>query len=171
MLTDAIRGLYEYNRWAKLRLIEQAAELTPEQLHQPGDAGHGSFRDTILHLMETQRGWSSWWDESMSPMEAYTFVYDHSDYPDAESLQAEFERLSGANAAFIDSLSDETIARDYTFPLPNGSVFRLPLWKMMLHVANHGTQHRSEAAAMLTQFGHSPGDLDLVTFYNPVSPA
>jgi len=33
---------------------------------------------------------------------------------------------------------------------------------MLLHVANHGTQHRSEVAAMLTAFRYSPGELDFV---------
>ena len=42
---------------------------------------------------------------------------------------------------------------------------------MMLHVANHGTQHRSEVAAMLTGFGHSPGDLDVLGFFNPFGDA
>lgn len=34
----------------------------------------------------------------------------------------------------------------------------------MIHPVNHATQHRSEAAAVLTQFGYSPGDLDLLLF-------
>ena len=34
----------------------------------------------------------------------------------------------------------------------------------LAHLANHGTQHRSEAAMLLTSYGYSPDDLDLIVF-------
>jgi uncharacterized damage-inducible protein DinB len=40
------------------------------------------------------------------------------------------------------------------------------LWHCLLHVVNHGTQHRSEAAAILTGYGYSPGGLDFTAFLN-----
>ena len=40
----------------------------------------------------------------------------------------------------------------------------VPVWQMLVHVVNHGTQHRAEAAALLTLGGRSPGDLDLINY-------
>ena len=41
---------------------------------------------------------------------------------------------------------------------------RRPVLAVLAHLVNHGTQHRSEAAALLTGAGHSPGDLDLIVY-------
>ena len=39
------------------------------------------------------------------------------------------------------------------------------LWNLLVHVVNHGTQFRAEAAVALTDYGHSPGDLDLLLYF------
>ena len=65
------------------------------------------------------------------------------------------------------SLRDEDLERQITYSsamLP-GRVFQLPLWQLMLHLVNHGTQHRSEIAMRLTQLGYSPGELSMSFFF------
>ncbi len=37
-----------------------------------------------------------------------------------------------------------------------------PRWLILMHLLNHGTQHRTELARFLTDRGHSPSDLDLL---------
>lgn len=41
-----------------------------------------------------------------------------------------------------------------------------PLWQALLHQVNHATQHRSEAALLLTAAGHSPGNLDFLVYFD-----
>jgi uncharacterized damage-inducible protein DinB len=40
----------------------------------------------------------------------------------------------------------------------------VPVWQMLVHVVNHGTRHRAEAAALLTGEGRSPSALDLINY-------
>jgi hypothetical protein len=40
----------------------------------------------------------------------------------------------------------------------------VPVWQMLVHDVNHGTQHRAEAAVLLTAKGRSPGELDLMNY-------
>jgi uncharacterized damage-inducible protein DinB len=167
MLAEAVRTLYGYNRWATERVLDTAEQLTPEQLHMPGEAGHGSIHNTLLHLISTQRSWLSWWDGSLPAEEAYRFRLNPTDYPDLTSLRQAWEELERDTQAFVSRLSDADLERVYEMPLPDGSRFQMSLWKMMLHLANHGTQHRSEVAAVLTSFGCSPGGLDLLFYLWP----
>jgi uncharacterized damage-inducible protein DinB len=164
MLAHIFRSLYAYNRWATAKVLDEAAKLTAEQLHRPGQAGHGSIRDTLLHLLRTQLSWLSWWDGSLPPLEAYLLQLEPADHPGIPELRARWEQIEAQTARFVNTLTEGDLARIYTFQIPNGPEQRLPLWQMMLQVANHATQHRSEVAAMLTELGHSPGNLDFLFF-------
>jgi uncharacterized damage-inducible protein DinB len=65
---------------------------------------------------------------------------------------------------YIDDLTDEILTGTFQYKTTSGKVMENVFWQAMAHVVNHGTQHRSEAAALLTGFGRSPGDLDLIIF-------
>jgi len=165
MLVDSLRALYAYNRWATEQVFEAAAKVTSEQLAEPGTAGHGSIFDTLFHLVEVQNRWLKWWDGSMSADAAYVLELDRERINDLPTLRAEWDVVLSQTGKFLEGLTDADAGRDYSNTLPNGYEFRVALWKMMFHVANHGTQHRSEAAAMLSGFGQSPGTLDQLNFY------
>ena len=70
---------------------------------------------------------------------------------------------------FVDSLSDEKLNAIFHYKNTKGAEFESTLWQAMAHVVNHGTQHRSEAAAMLTDLDHSPGDIDMIMFFREQS--
>lgn len=61
-------------------------------------------------------------------------------------------------------VQEDDLATVLTYATLQGESTTLPLGHTMLQVVNHGTQHRSEVALLLTELGHSPGDLDLHVF-------
>lgn len=48
---------------------------------------------------------------------------------------------------------------------PRGAEFRMPAWQIVLHLANHGSFHRGQVAAMLRAAGVAPPTTDLIAFY------
>lgn len=61
---------------------------------------------------------------------------------------------------FLDALQDDDLATPLTYTTLRGQPETVPLAATLLQVINHGTQHRSEVAFLLTDLGYSPGDLD-----------
>ena len=75
-----------------------------------------------------------------------------------------------AMRAYLAGLRDEDMENPVRYKVGDGPKRDRILWHCLLHVVNHGTQHRSEAAALLTEYGYSPGDLDFTVFLNDYKP-
>ena len=67
---------------------------------------------------------------------------------------------------FVTDLRDETLHNKFNYVSTEGFPHERVFWEAMAHLVNHGTQHKTEAAAILTGFGHSPGDIDLIVYLN-----
>lgn len=163
-LTD-IQTLYEYNYWAIGRILDTAEALTPEQLQQPL-LTIGSLHGTLRHTLSAEWIWLERW-QGRSP----TRLLKDDDVPTLADLRARWREEEARMRAFIAGLTDADLEHDVHYRSTRGDAFAEPLGWLMAHVVNHGTQHRSEAAAMLTELGHSPGDLDLLMYLRqrPVS--
>ncbi len=159
MLADVVRSLYRYNDWANRRILDTSARLTPEQLLAGGGASFDSIRDTLLHTMGAQ--WlylERWHGRSPRAMPAAA------DIPDLAAIRARWAVIESDTQAFLAGLDDAALARVVEYTNMQGERWTYPLWQQMIHQVNHATQHRSEAAVMLTHLGHSPGWLDLLYF-------
>jgi uncharacterized damage-inducible protein DinB len=161
---EPFRLLYAYNRWANARILDQAEQLTPEQLLAPNTRSFGSVRDTLVHLMENEFFWSGLiWPGKAIDIDWEPFEFDPNDYPDVAAIRARWAEIALGLDTFIDRLTPdgENSPERIIVWTDNGKTFRRQLWPDLLSVAIHATQHRSEIAMLLTEYGCSPGDLDL----------
>jgi uncharacterized damage-inducible protein DinB len=155
---DWIRELYAYNEWANARILAAASGLTDTQLRE-NQPGMESIGGALRHIARAQHGWWCFWtDTERVPL---------ADLPSAgvmDALEGWFRSSHDELRAFADSLDDDSLQRSYEDTDDEGRPVTFHLWEMMVHVVNHGTQHRSEAALALTVLDHSPGDLDFCDF-------
>jgi uncharacterized damage-inducible protein DinB len=151
--------LYQYNQWANAKILNAAANVTQEQFVAPAPFPHGGLGATLVHTLSAEWMWRTRW-EGTSP----TSMLKPQDFPDFQSLRMRWADEKRRLMNFVDGISDERLNSTFDYTNTSGKPFTKVLWHAMAHVVNHGTQHRAEAAAMLTDFGYSPGDLDLIFF-------
>ena len=157
-MLEGIRDLYAYSAWANARILDTAEQLTPEQFTTSGD-GFNSIRDTLVHTASVQWLWLERWCER-SPRE----LWDSASFADVAALRTCWEEVEVATSEYVATLGEPDLARFVSYLNFQGERWAYPLWQQLLHQVNHATQHRSEAALLLTRLGYSPGWLDYL-FY------
>jgi uncharacterized damage-inducible protein DinB len=164
MTADLLRTFYDYDGWATAKLLDAAEDGTTDEWMAGGGTGLRSLRDTFVHMLTAQKRFISWCDGSLPYAEARAQTLDPAAYPTVADVRRTAEELRRRWEIFTRGLSDADAAAPLTYRTPRGEELSQPLWELMLHVANHGTQHRAEIAAMLSASGRSPGDLDFIVY-------
>jgi uncharacterized damage-inducible protein DinB len=149
----------QYNAWANQRILDTAEHLDAVQFVAKVGASFDSVRDTLVHTMSVQRNWLMRFQEIELPT-----PLRFEDYPDLSAIRGHWDEIEAQTQAFVASIVDDKLARVIHYVNSQGEPNAYPLWQMMLHQVNHATQHRSEVAVMLTQFGYSPGWLDFLVY-------
>jgi len=153
-------SLYAYNRWANDRIRQAAQQLSTAQLLAPAPVSFGSLRGTLVHIVLAEWLWRMRCQEAISPRS----FFSEEQFPTFEALQAYWHEEEEAMHAFLVGLDEEALQRDVHYTNTQGVPFETPLWQILFHIVNHGTQFRAEAAVVLSGYGHSPGDLDYIVF-------
>jgi uncharacterized damage-inducible protein DinB len=155
-----INRLIDYNYWATHRILRVAAELTPEQFLAPVGMAMGCVRDVLVHMVGAEWVWRQRCEGLMMP----TSLPKPADFPTYTNIVERAQVEETAMRAFVGGLSDEALNAPLNYRTTTGKPQMEVLWLILMHVVNHGTQHRAELAHVLTGYGHSPGDIDLIVY-------
>ncbi len=159
-MLEAIRALYAYNAWANARILDTAERMNLQQFIAQSN-GAGSVREILVHTASAHWTWLERW-QGRSPEARWNPL----EFPYVASLRARWGGVEAETARFIAALDEADLASEISYVNFRGETWTYPLWQMLVHQANHATQHRSEAALLMTERGHSPGDLDFLVYYD-----
>lgn len=153
--------IYEYNYWANKKILAASDNVSQQQFMELASFPYGCLHGTLLHILDTEWGWRALFQSMESASDLLA-----ADFPNVAALKTRFQEEEISMRAYLAGLRDEDMESHLRYTIDTGIQRDRILWHCLLHVVNHGTQHRSEAAALLTDFGQSPGNLDFTVFLN-----
>ena len=137
-------------------MLDSAAQLSPEELNRDFGTADHSVLGTLLHLYSADRVWLARL-ESVQQLWPAQFSL--------QELQTEWPSLHERWQSWAVGLTDAGAAEEIAYQDLKGRPWKQPIWEIVLHVVNHGTHHRGQAAGFLRTMGHVPPPLDLIFFY------
>ena len=162
MNAQDIKLIYEYNYWSNKRILAASTKVSHEQFAMLASFPYGGLRGTLLHILDAEWGWHMFLQNNdwSAP------DLDEAEFPTLLEFESRWRMEEAAMRKYLAGLNDEDLSIHRYYNTSEGESRDRILWHCLLHVVNHGTQHRSEAAALLTDYGSSPGDLDFTVFLN-----
>jgi uncharacterized damage-inducible protein DinB len=156
-----LRTLLDYHYWARDRMLDAAAALTPEEFTRDLGSSFKSVRDTLTHLYSAEWAWHMRW-QGTSP----TAPLPSDQFPDLASIRQQWIAQEAKVRAFVDGLDPAGVSRVMEFTTLAGQAGASPFSQLLQHVVNHASYHRGQVTTMLRQLGaQPPKSMDMIAFY------
>src|SRR6266508_6622313 len=156
MNKQQILTLFQYNAWSNAKILDAASNITQEQFLASVPFPHGSLQRTLVHALFSEWVWRRRWEGiPQNP------GWKPDDFPTFESLRRRWADEETRRMNFVGNMTDDQLYNKFKYVSTEGYPHERVIWESMLHLVNHGTQHKTEAGAILTGLGRSPGDIDL----------
>jgi uncharacterized damage-inducible protein DinB len=159
----AFRQFYDYHFAENQKILTAyLPQLTEDQFNQDCHYSHGSVHHQIFHLLNVDDAWFSGLRD-----EPYPDQLSPQDFASPHALRSYAQQVEQKMRDYLESLTDEKLLEK---PLPNNDEDKdLLLWQVLLHVVNHGTDHRAQILRQLNEFGVQTGPQDYIfyVYQNP----
>ena len=157
MNADAFRHFYDYHFAENRKLWDSCiTSLSQQQFTQAVSYSHGSVRDQVVHLMSVDDTWFSALRGAEIPE-----PLDPANFDDRKVIRAHWDTVEQNMRDYLAKLRDDML---FEKPFAVGEDKDLILWQVLLHVGNHGTDHRAQLLRIMNDSGVKTTSQDYI-FY------
>ena len=152
MELELIKTFIEYHFDTTRRVWDSINQITDEQFLADDAYSRGSIRNLMVHLASTDRRWLAGL-KNLPDVGHLKFE----GYSTRTAAREVFEQVAKDLNEYANSLTAEEINQNPK-DLPNTR------WQVILHIINHGTDHRSTVLQRLHEFGAPTFDQDFLSW-------
>ena len=156
-----IYNLYDFNYWAKSRILGVVEPLSDKEYFKDLGSSHGGIHGTLVHSMGAEEIWLKRW-KGDSPGS----LYKAEDFATLDDVVNRWDMVEHEMMGFCHMLkTDDDLTKLITYKDIKGNQYTQQLYLMMQHLVNHSTYHRGQVITMLRQLGAKPVGTDMIAFY------
>lgn len=164
MLKEYLLTLVDYNYWSNGLILKYADRLKNEQYLERIAYSQKSIHEILVHVL-----FAEWvWRERLmgiSPGKDEIFArYQPDEFTILDQLLDKWFDEEMKMRDFVEKFPEEKLADTFTYETTKGEKLENVFMDVYIHLVFHGMQHRAEAATILHNFNHSPGDIDFIRY-------
>ena len=160
MTPEYIKTLIDYNYTEHHKVWDRCImQLTDAQFTRDSGYSHGSIHQEVVHVMNGE-----WWWISRAQGQSPQSQPPVETYPTREIIRARWDEIEAEVRRFVDGLNADRLDSPVQYTTPRGEVIDNHVWKILLHLCNHGTIHRAEIMAIAAQIGGPTFDLSFMRY-------
>jgi uncharacterized damage-inducible protein DinB len=139
-------------------MMKNAASLTKEQFEQDTRFPIHSIKETLVHTLSAEFAYRMRCSgQQYTPLKMEAFA-------DLAAVRAAWQKEEAEMRAYLSRVTDEELNQAVTYKVSTGEEYTRLRLTLLTQLLFHSMQHRAEVAQMLTEFGHSPGNIDYTVF-------
>lgn len=150
MELELIQTFIEYHLDTTRRVWDSIDQITDEQFVTDDAYSRGSIRNLMVHLFSTDRRWLT----GINNAEDVGHL-NFEDFKTKAVAREAFEKIAKDLADYISTITAAELNA------ANEKIIE-PRWQILLHMINHGTDHRSTVLQKLHEFGAPTFDQDFI---------
>ncbi|MCY3781119.1 MAG: DinB family protein [Chloroflexi bacterium] len=161
MSSQTISMLFDYHYGMFDMVWASVKQLTVDQFVEENDYSLLSVRNHLVHCMNVDDRWLARLQELRPPP-----ILDECTYPDQASVRAEWDATRERVLDYVGSQDEGALEATISielptyYPTPRKSKRR----DALLHMVNHGTDHRAQILARLHELGAPTMEQDLILY-------
>ena len=152
--------LTQYHFWAFNRLYEYLESVSEANYRRECGLFFKSIHGSLNHSLLADK---IWYGRCINQSFSVSGL-DEELCSDRKQLEKEIKNQSAKWSDFLIEIDADKLGSIIEYRTTEGSEKSLQLANILSHIVNHGTHHRGQVSAALTQFGYPAPEIDLPYF-------